>query len=184
MAKAHNELDQNVPQSCKTRQKFLTLFFQFNILWHMANSDSKKLNWRNFLNSEFCSTLFQRTQIYQLSMNFDGTQLHLLVASTHNMFVIAHRTWRKQVHLLWGTPVAQRLFQLQEVLGVSGGQRFPHRERWHPVSRVWQRHLKAWLEKNQACTTLKTFKTKALEKHETVCAMNTFRYYKILIVYE
>lgn len=77
------------------------------------------------------------------SMNCYAIQLHLFVASAHDMFAITYRTWRKQVHLLWGAPVAQRLFQLQEVLRVSGGQRFPHRERWHPVSRVWQRHVKA-----------------------------------------
>lgn len=51
------------------------------------------------------------------------------------------RIGRKQVHFLWGAPVAQRLLQLQEVLRVLGGAWLPDWTRWHPVPRVWQRHL-------------------------------------------
>lgn len=51
------------------------------------------------------------------------------------------RSRRKQIHLLWRETVAQRLLQLQEVLGVSGGPWLPDWEGWHPVSWLWQRHL-------------------------------------------
>lgn len=58
------------------------------------------------------------------------------------LFAHACRSGREQVRLVRGEAVAQWLLQLQEVWTVPDWPWLPDWQGWHPVSWVWERHIR------------------------------------------